>query len=275
MTWWLWVLVGVVALGGEAASMALFLLNVAVAAFVVAALVLLGVLSAPVQAVVFIVLSVLLIGLIRPRLLAALTRHDQGRPTIEQGAALVDRFATVTDPVTCDGGMIQVGKAEFWTARVSSPTERIPIGSRVRIAAVRGLTAYVEPLRLPETPDPAPIAFAVPAQPLETPVPAQSLETLSCDPPSAVPSPPTFGALLKRYRLAAGLTQEELAERARLSVRAISDLERGLHRAPQKETVALLADALTVTPAERAALEAARRTGSRGGTEAGRSEARP
>ena len=38
---------------------------------------------------------------------------------------------------------------------------------------------------------------------------------------------PAFGELLRQHRLAAGLTQEELAERARISVRAISDLERG------------------------------------------------
>src|SRR5438874_31609 len=36
----------------------------------------------------------------------------------------------------------------------------------------------------------------------------------------------TFAALLKPYRLAAGLTQEELAARANLSVRGISNLER-------------------------------------------------
>ncbi len=35
-----------------------------------------------------------------------------------------------------------------------------------------------------------------------------------------------FGDLLRRFRLAAGLTQEELAERAQISPRAISDLER-------------------------------------------------
>ena len=198
MTWWLWVLVGVLALAGEAASMALFLLNVAVAAFVVAVLVLLGALSAPVQAVVFIVLSIRLMGLSGRRRGAALPRGQQAQPTIEQGAALVDRLATVTDPVTCDGGTIQVGKAEFWTARVSSPTEQIPIGSRVRIAAVRGLTAYVEPARLPETPDPAPIAPTVPAHPLATPVSAPPLETPAYDPPSSVPPSPTFGALLKR-----------------------------------------------------------------------------
>ena len=50
-----------------------------------------------------------------------------------------------------------------------------------------------------------------------------------------------FGALLKRYRLAAGLTQEELAERARLSVRGITDLERGARRTPHKDTLQLLA----------------------------------
>jgi len=40
----------------------------------------------------------------------------------------------------------------------------------------------------------------------------------------------SFGALLKRYRLAAGLSQEALATRASLSTRAISDLERGINR---------------------------------------------
>ena len=36
-----------------------------------------------------------------------------------------------------------------------------------------------------------------------------------------------FGLLLRRHRTAAGLSQEELAERAGWSRRAISDLERG------------------------------------------------
>ena len=53
----------------------------------------------------------------------------------------------------------------------------------------------------------------------------------------------TFGALLKRYREAAGLTQEELAERAELSVRGLIYLERGQRR-PYPSTVRRLADAL-------------------------------
>jgi len=69
----------------------------------------------------------------------------------------------------------------------------------------------------------------------------------------------TFGALLRRARLAAGLSQEDLAERAHLSREAISTLERGTRRAPRQETIALLADALQLAPEERARLEAAAR----------------
>src|SRR3954465_380464 len=55
---------------------------------------------------------------------------------------------------------------------------------------------------------------------------------------------PSLGHLLRLLRTAAALSQEELAERTGLSVRAISDLERGVHQAPRLETVRLLADAL-------------------------------
>jgi tetratricopeptide (TPR) repeat protein/transcriptional regulator with XRE-family HTH domain len=66
-----------------------------------------------------------------------------------------------------------------------------------------------------------------------------------------------FAALLRNLRTAAGLTQEELAEAARLSYRSISDLERGINLSPRKETMRLLADALKLGGAERAAFEAA------------------
>ena len=56
-------------------------------------------------------------------------------------------------------------------------------------------------------------------------------------------SSPKFGDLLRRCRLAAGLTQEELAERAQVSPRAISDLERGLRNRPWRDTVQLLTTA--------------------------------
>lgn len=69
----------------------------------------------------------------------------------------------------------------------------------------------------------------------------------------------SFASLLRRYRRTAGLTQEELAERAHLSQEAIGALERGTRRAPRKETIDLLVEALALTESERAALEAAAR----------------
>src|SRR3954468_17737896 len=68
-----------------------------------------------------------------------------------------------------------------------------------------------------------------------------------------------FGGLLRRYRVAAGLTQEELAERAGVSARGVSDLERGAHGLPRKDTLQLLLDALTLSPTDRATLAAAAR----------------
>src|SRR5260370_31632351 len=67
----------------------------------------------------------------------------------------------------------------------------------------------------------------------------------------------SFGALLRSYRVAAGLSQEELAERAQLSRRTITDLERGITTAPYRDTVALLADALELAATDRAELEQA------------------
>lgn len=66
-----------------------------------------------------------------------------------------------------------------------------------------------------------------------------------------------FREALKRYRLAAGLSQAELAERAGLSPRGVSDLERGARTNPRPATVRLLVDALGLTEMDRAAFIAA------------------
>src|SRR5580692_1970411 len=71
--------------------------------------------------------------------------------------------------------------------------------------------------------------------------------------------PVTFAGLLRKLRTGAHLTQEELAEAARLSPRAVSDLERGIAAAPRRETVRLLADALGLAGQTRAEFEAVAR----------------
>jgi predicted ATPase len=65
----------------------------------------------------------------------------------------------------------------------------------------------------------------------------------------------SFGALLKRHRAAAGFSQEVLAERARVSLVTVGSLERESRRAPYRETVTLLADALGLGDPEREQLE--------------------
>ena len=68
---------------------------------------------------------------------------------------------------------------------------------------------------------------------------------------------PSFGQRLRAFREAAGLTQEELAERAGISVKAIGALERGRRQRPYPHTVRALADALRLSDDERAALTGA------------------
>lgn len=69
-----------------------------------------------------------------------------------------------------------------------------------------------------------------------------------------------FGDLVHVFRARAGLTQEELAERAGLSLDAVGLLERGERRRPQRETIRLLAVALSLSDAERAQFALAART---------------
>ncbi|MER7129618.1 helix-turn-helix transcriptional regulator [Streptosporangium saharense] len=66
-----------------------------------------------------------------------------------------------------------------------------------------------------------------------------------------------FGERLYGLRTSAGLSQEELAHAAGVSVRALSDLERGRSRGPQRRTVQALAAALGLDTADAQELEQA------------------
>ncbi|MFN2461181.1 MAG: helix-turn-helix domain-containing protein [Candidatus Velthaea sp.] len=82
----------------------------------------------------------------------------------------------------------------------------------------------------------------------------------------------TFGDILRELRVAAGLSQEALAERARVSPGAISTLERSARRAPHRQTLALIGEALHLGAPDRERLEIAaahaRRRAPRGRTSA-------
>src|SRR5487761_102648 len=69
------------------------------------------------------------------------------------------------------------------------------------------------------------------------------------------------GDWLRRQRVAAGLTQEDLAERSGVSVRAIADIERGRTRKPYPSSVRSLVRALGLPEATGTDLVARYRAG--------------
>lgn len=75
-----------------------------------------------------------------------------------------------------------------------------------------------------------------------------------------------FGDLLREYRENAGLTQEELAERADLSVRTVSDIERGITLKSHAYTIRRLCKALKLGPSEQAKLRTSAQAASAKGT---------
>ena len=86
----------------------------------------------------------------------------------------------------------------------------------------------------------------------------------------AHPGPAHPGEWLRQQRVAAGLTQEDLAERSGVSVRAIADLERGRTRKPYPSSVRALVRALGLPDAAGTDLVAryrAERDGHAGGPE--------
>lgn len=68
-----------------------------------------------------------------------------------------------------------------------------------------------------------------------------------------------FGDRLRRYRVAAGLSQEALAERAGIAARTIGAIEQGTSTAPYRGTVLCLANALGIPDDERATFMAVSR----------------
>lgn len=63
--------------------------------------------------------------------------------------------------------------------------------------------------------------------------------------------PESFGQLLRRYRVAAGISQRAVADRAGISLQAVAALENGRRKAPYRDTLQRLAAALKLSQAER------------------------
>ena len=103
---------------------------------------------------------------------------------------------------------------------------------------------------------------------------AERAEFVSAVPAVTRPTGAAFAGLLRAHRTAAHLSQAELAARALISARAISDLERGMNRAPRRQTVILLSDALELDGTACAEFHAAARAALTAAHPSSRPEAR-
>jgi membrane protein implicated in regulation of membrane protease activity len=136
--WLVWLIAAVVLLGGEVATMGIFLGPLALAAATAAVVAGAGGGTA-IQFVVFVVASALSLLFLRP---AVLRRLHRG-PVLRTGAAaLVGEPAVALDRVDCDGGRVKIG-GEEWSARSYTQEEVIEPGTRVVVVEIKGATALV------------------------------------------------------------------------------------------------------------------------------------
>lgn len=140
MTWIFWLVLGLVALAGEALTTALVLACFAVAAFIVASISLeFGVI---VQVAAFCVASLVLLAGARPLALRLLPSHAVGAELPRTGP--VGQQGTVVERVDGSRGQIRVGKGEYWSARCMESGTSISPGRDVEIVGMDGLTALVQ-----------------------------------------------------------------------------------------------------------------------------------
>jgi membrane protein implicated in regulation of membrane protease activity len=145
---WFWIFIAIAAAIGEVLTVDLFLASVAVAA-VGAAIASLVFGSLVIQIVLFTFLSLVGIGVVRPAVKHALG-IDPVLPADLQvrQSHVLGRQAVVTQTVSAHEGQIRIGQGEFWSARAFDPQESIPVGTRVEVLLVEGISALVAPVTL-------------------------------------------------------------------------------------------------------------------------------
>lgn len=143
-----WAALAALAFVGELLTVSFFLLFFSIGAVVALVASLLG-LSLAVQAVGFILASVLSMVVLRPTLLNRLALGSSER--YETRGGVTGKCGVVTDDIEPGGsGTVRIGSGEFWTARSLHPGEKLEQGTRVRVLDTDGLTALVEVVEIGE-----------------------------------------------------------------------------------------------------------------------------
>jgi membrane protein implicated in regulation of membrane protease activity len=136
--WVAWAIAAAILAAGEAATAALVLGPLALAAAVAA---IVGAAGAGfgIQVVAFVVGSVAALGILRP----IARRHMKVPSHVRTGAAaLIGTSATVLEQVDRDGGRVKIG-GEVWSARSYDEDQVLAPGDRVEVLKIDGATALV------------------------------------------------------------------------------------------------------------------------------------
>jgi membrane protein implicated in regulation of membrane protease activity len=147
---WIWIVVALLAAIGELLSTGLFLACLSVAAIVAAGVAVVFAGAVALQVVVFAVASLVAIAVCRPVAVRALGWHPAaqiGSPEVH--SHIINRRATVVRAVDASGGQIRIGEGEFWSARSFDPSDAMPVGTKVEVVLVDGVTALVAPVEQP------------------------------------------------------------------------------------------------------------------------------
>ena len=139
-----WLLLLVVFLAAEAATVSMVSLWFAVSALVALLVALLG---GPgwLQGTLFLVISAVLLALLRP----LVKRYVTPRITATNVDSVIGSTGLVTTAIdnVSAVGQVKLGAME-WTAR-STSGQLIPVGTRVRVDKIEGVKVYVSPAEVP------------------------------------------------------------------------------------------------------------------------------
>src|SRR3954451_18722754 len=138
--WVLWLIAAVLLAGAEVVNTSFYLFPFSIGAAGAALVALLGA-GTPIAIVVFVLLTAVGFGVLRP----IARRHLSTPPQIRTGAAaLIGRSAVVLERIANDEGVGCVRlDGEVWTARSYDEDIVIEPGVRVNVMEIRGATALV------------------------------------------------------------------------------------------------------------------------------------
>ncbi len=139
--WQTWLIAALVLAGAELATLDLTLLMMAVGAAAAALIAALG-LNVVAQVLGAVVVSVALLGFVRPNIV----RRLHAGPTLQNGPeALVGRSGLVLERVTAHAGRVKL-RGEVWSARTFDESVVVEPGEKVSVAQIDGATAVVYPI---------------------------------------------------------------------------------------------------------------------------------